>query len=42
MQLTNGNQFPDIVGPTIGGDTLSIPTGLDREWNVVIFYRGHW
>ena len=42
MQLTNGDQFPEISGHTLGGETLSIPTGLDHEWNVVLFYRGHW
>ena len=42
MQLNNGDQFPDIQGPTIGGDTLSIPSGLEHEWNAVLFYRGHW
>lgn len=42
VQLKNGDPFPEIQGPTIGGETLSIPTGLDQEWNVVLFYRGHW
>jgi len=42
MQLSNGDAFPEIEGRTIGGDTLSIPSGLDNEWNVVLFYRGHW
>ena len=42
MQLMNGDPFPKIQGPTVGGDTLSIPDGLDQEWNVVLFYRGHW
>ncbi len=42
MQLMNGDQFPEITGQTLGGETLSIPTGLDYEWNVVLFYRGHW
>ncbi len=42
MQLTNGDTFPEITGQTIGGETLSIPSGLKDEWNVVMFYRGHW
>lgn len=42
MQLTSGDQFPEITGQTVGGESLSIPSGLDQEWNVVLFYRGHW
>ena len=42
MQLTNGDPFPEITGQTVGGETLSIPGGLKDEWNVVMFYRGHW
>ena len=42
MQLNNGDKFPEIGGQSIGGDTLSIPSGLDNEWNAVLFYRGHW
>jgi len=42
MQLKNGDPFPEIKGQTIDGESLSIPIGLDYEWNVVLFYRGHW
>ncbi len=42
MKLNNGDLFPNVSGPTVGGGSLTIPRDLKQEWNVVLFYRGHW
>jgi len=42
VRLNNGEIFPTVTGPTVDGQALIIPEGLKQEWNVVLFYRGHW
>jgi len=42
MRLNNDDLFPSVSGPTVGGGSLTIPGDLKQEWNVVLFYRGHW
>ncbi len=42
MRLNNGDFFPSVSGPVLGGGKLTIPEDLKQEWNVVLFYRGHW
>ena len=42
MRLGNGDRFPSVSGPTVGGGSLTIPGDLKQGWNVVLFYRGHW
>jgi len=42
MRLNNGDLFPSVTGPILGGGKLTIPEDLKQEWNVVLFYRGHW
>ncbi len=42
MRLNNGDRFPSVSGPTVGGGGLAIPEDLKHEWNAVLFYRGHW
>ena len=42
MRLNNGESFPSVSGPMLGDGTLTIPEDLKQEWNVVLFYRGHW
>ena len=42
MRLDNGGLFPSVSGPIVGGSSLKIPEDLRQEWNVVLFYRGHW
>ncbi len=42
MRLNNGDLFPSVSGPILGGGKLTIPDDLKLEWNVVLFYRGHW
>lgn len=41
-QLGPGDHFPNYTVPTVGGDTLAIPTDLKGEYAVIIFYRGIW
>ncbi len=42
MMLKNGDLFPSVSGPTVGEGRLTIPEDLKQEWNVVLYYRGHW
>ncbi len=42
MRLNNDDLFPSVSGPTVGKGSLTIPEDLKQEWNVVLFYRGHW
>ncbi len=42
MRLNNGETFPSVSGPILGGGKLTIPEDLKQEWNIVLFYRGHW
>ena len=42
MRLNNGDPYPSVSGPTVGGGSLTISQDLKQEWNVVLFYRGHW
>ncbi len=42
MKLNNGDLFPSVNGLTVGGGSLTIPQNLKQEWNVILFYRGHW
>lgn len=37
-----GDPFPNYTVPTVKGGTLNIPTGLNGEYAVIIFYRGIW
>jgi len=42
MRLNNGDLFPSVRGPIVGVGSLTILEDLRQEWNVVLFYRGHW
>lgn len=42
MRLQNGQPFPTIVAPQVGGGEMTIPADLAGSWGVVLFYRGHW
>ncbi len=42
MRLNNGDPLPNVSGPTVSEGSLTIPEDLKQEWNVVLFYRGHW
>lgn len=41
MRLDAGDRFPTVRGKTHRGETIAVPDDLDREWKVLLFYRGH-
>src|SRR5205085_5270353 len=42
MRLHNGERFPTITAPRVGGGEMTIPQDLAGRWAVLLFYRGHW
>jgi len=40
--LHNGDSFPGLTVPTVGGLPLSLPGDLAGSFGVVLFYRGSW
>lgn len=40
--LQNGQPFPDLAIPAVGGGTLSLPADLAGSYGVILIYRGHW
>ena len=40
--LHNGDSFPSLSLPAVGGGRLSLPADLAGGFGVVLFYRGHW
>lgn len=41
-RLENGQPFPSLVVPAVGGGTLSLPDDLAGTWATVLVYRGAW
>ena len=41
-RLQNGQTFPALDVPAVGGGTISIPQSLQGSYGVVLFYRGAW
>ena len=41
-RLENGQTFPTLQLPQVGGGTLSLPDGLAGSFGVVLVYRGAW
>jgi peroxiredoxin len=41
-RLENGQTFPSLQLPKVGGGTLSLPDDLAGEFGVVLVYRGSW
>ena len=41
-KLGIGSTFPSLTLNLVGGGTLSLPDGLDTNYKVILFYRGHW
>lgn len=41
-QLRNGEIFPQIEMPAVGGDALKLPHDLAGSFGVVLIYRGQW
>jgi peroxiredoxin len=42
QHLKNGQIFPDLKIPAVGGGTLSLPGDLAGSYGVILIYRGHW
>ena len=40
--LHNGDNFPSLCLPAVGGGRVSLPADLAGGFDVVLFYRGHW
>jgi peroxiredoxin len=41
-RLRNGQPFPPLEVPAVGGGTISLPGGLAGSYGVVLIYRGSW
>jgi peroxiredoxin/GNAT superfamily N-acetyltransferase len=41
-RLQNGDRFPDLSIPVVGGGTLVLPRDLEGSYSVILFYRGAW
>lgn len=41
--LNIGDRFPTMtLNPVGGAGTLTIPGDFEADYNIVLFYRGHW
>ncbi len=40
--LQNGDAFPNLEVPAVGGGTIALPAALAGSWGVVLIYRGAW
>lgn len=41
MRLDPGDRFPTVSAPTVEHGDLTLPDDLQHEWNVILYYRGH-
>lgn len=41
-QLQNGQIFPQLEIPAIGGGVINLPHDLAGAYGIVLIYRGHW
>jgi peroxiredoxin len=41
-RLDNGQPFPSLEVPALGGGTISLPDDLAGSYGVVLIYRGSW
>jgi len=41
-RLQNGQVFPPIEVPAVGGGSLALPHALAGSYGVTLIYRGHW
>ena len=40
--LNNGDAFPKLTVPAVGGGAIALPDALAGSWGVVLIYRGAW
>ena len=41
-KLGIGATMPSMTLNLVGGGTLDVPSGMDGNYKVILFYRGHW
>jgi len=41
-RLHNGQQFPSLSVPAVGGGAISLPDDLADSYGIVLIYRGSW
>jgi len=41
-RLQNGDRFPDLSIPIVGGGKLALPRDLEGSYAVILFFRGAW
>ncbi len=42
QKLETGDWLPEIQLQLVGGGTLTLPTEIDSDFGVALFYRGFW
>ena len=42
FRLRNGQPFPPLEVPAVGGGTISLPDDLAGSYGVILIYRGSW
>lgn len=42
QRLQNGQAFPRVEIPAVGGGVIKLPDDLAGSFSVVLIYRGHW
>lgn len=42
QKLETGDAMPEIRLQLVGGGTLSLPSDVDSDFGVALFYRGYW
>ena len=41
-KLEIGDTLPEIQLQLVGGGSVSLPSDIDADFGVALFYRGHW
>jgi peroxiredoxin len=41
-RLQNGDRFPQLSIPTVGGGEMLLPRDVEGSYSVILFYRGAW
>ncbi len=41
-KLSAGDEFPGLTLNVGENNSLEVPGGLDSDYAIVLFYRGHW
>lgn len=41
-KLDTGDRFPETRFTLVSGATRTLPADIDANFQIVLFYRGHW